>query len=182
MLVATGASRPESEGAGVDRRDGCEGGVCGSAAMACSGFCTGSGTSASLGAEAGSGGEDDGRDIGVEEVGGVIIREGRLDGVNSSGGIDQNVWGSGGCGEEGGGEEGGEEEGGKEEGGGDEEGGVSKCGKGDGGVFRMVGDEMNRGETRSSLLCLSGFSCLFRRWWCSRRVGLNRWRWGLGAM
>ncbi len=73
MLVATGALKPVSEGAGMDRREGCEGGVCGSAAMACSGSRTGLGASVSSGAGAGSGGEDDGRDVGVEEEG-IIIR------------------------------------------------------------------------------------------------------------
>jgi hypothetical protein len=90
MLVAIGASRPESEVAGVDRRENREGGVCGLATMACSGSRTGSGASASLGVGAGSGGEDDGGDIGTKEVG-VIVREGRLDGVDSSGGVDQSV-------------------------------------------------------------------------------------------
>jgi hypothetical protein len=124
MLVATGVLRPESEGAGVDRREGCEGDVCVSAAMACSGSRTSSSASASSGAGAGSGSVDDGGDVGIEEVG-VIVRQGRLDGVDSSSGVDQSIWGSGGCGEEGGEEEGGEEEGGEEEGVGDKEGGIT---------------------------------------------------------
>jgi hypothetical protein len=90
MLVTTRASRPESQVAGVDRKEGREGGVCGSATMACSGSRTGSGASASSGVGAGSGGEDDGSDIGTEEVG-VIVRKGCLDGVDSSGGVDQSV-------------------------------------------------------------------------------------------
>jgi hypothetical protein len=74
----------------MGRREGREGGVRGLATMACSGSRTGSGASASLGVWVGSGDEDDGGDVGIEEVG-VIVREGGLDGVDSNGGVDQSI-------------------------------------------------------------------------------------------
>jgi hypothetical protein len=58
-------------------------------------------------------------------------------GVNGSGSVDQGSWGDGDCGEE---------------------KGDGKRGEGDGGIVRIVGGEMNRGGSRSSLLSLSSYN------------------------
>jgi hypothetical protein len=76
-------------------------------------------------------------DLGV----GVIAREGRLGGVDGGGRVDQGSWGDGDC---------------------REVEGDSEHGEGDEGVVRIVGGEMNRGRSRSSLFSLSSSNSQLR--------------------
>jgi hypothetical protein len=97
----------------------------------------------------------------------VIIRGGRLGEGDVGEGVDQSGWGTRGC---------------------DEERGDGERGKGDGGVVHMVGGEMDRGGSMSSLMFLSSsnlqrrFRVFFCSRWRCRGICLNRWRWKHGAV